>query len=105
MKVYSLTVRNRALAALIGLAVLAAGAALLVIGIALLVGLAMAAGALGLGIIAWRKLRGRPARGRPAPGLPPDAPRAADRLDPSLEIFPEPRALPPRPYAGPNDAR
>ena len=58
MKVYSLTVRNRFTATLLALAVLGAGAALLVVGFALLAGLAVAGGVLGTGVMIYHRLRG-----------------------------------------------
>ena len=81
MPVYSVTIRNRAVAALVGLLVLGAGAALLVLGIALLAGLAVAGGLLGTGILVYRKLRGHSPL--------PVARERVGTLDPSLEVFPE----------------
>ena len=95
MSVYSLTIRNRALAAILAIVVLGAGAALLVVGIALFAALAVAGGVLGAGLIAYRALRGR----RAAPGM-----HRRTGLDPSLEIFPEQGALAePLESAGPNE--
>ena len=92
MKVYSLTARNRFTASLLALAVLGAGAALLVVGFALLAGLAVAGTVIGSGVVLYHRLRGtRPTLGRATWGEMP--------LDPSLEVFPEAitdhRALPP----------
>jgi len=81
MPVYSLTFRNRAVALLAALVVLGAGAALLVVGIALLAGLAIAGGLLGTGILLYRKLRGQPV-------VPHGIGREGD-MDPSLEVFAE----------------
>ena len=98
MAVYSLTIRNRAVAALVGLLVLGAGAALLVVGIALLAGVAIAGGLLGTGILAYRTLRGQPT-------LPAERYRA-ERLDPSLEVFPaQPPLAHPSDSSTPNDER
>ena len=98
MPVYSFTIRNRAVAALVGLLVLGAGAALLVVGIALLAGLAVAGGLLGTGILAYRKLRGHPSL--------PDERGRVDVLDPSLEVFPDgARLARPVDTAAPNDNR
>jgi len=98
MAVYSVTIRNRAVAALVGLVVLGAGAALLVVGLALLAGVAIAGGLLGTGILAYRKLRGQPT-------FPAEQYRA-ETLDPSLEVFPDhqPLARPSDPST-PNDDR
>ena len=96
MKVYSLTVRNRFTATLLALAVLGAGAALLLVGFALLAGLAVAGGVLGTGVMIYHRLRGT----RPTlPGAMGD--RREMPLDPSLEVFPDAgtsadRALPSR---------
>ena len=81
MPVYSLTFRNRAVALLAALVVLGAGAALLVVGIALLAGIAIAGGLLGTGILLYRKLRGQPV-------VPFEIGRQGD-MDPSLEVFAE----------------
>ena len=91
MPVYSITFRNRWLALLLGLVVLGVGAALLVVGIALLAGVALVGGVLGLGVLAYRKLRGTRAR----PVRPSDS-----GLDPSLEVFAHPDVLPADPVAG-----
>jgi|SRR5687768_3640698 len=85
MPVYSLTFRNRAVALLAALVILGAGAALLVVGIALLAGIAIAGGLLGTGILLYRKLRGQPAV--------PFGIRQAPGMDPSLEVFAEQETL------------
>jgi hypothetical protein len=96
MPVYRLTVRNRAAALVLTLAVLGAGAALLVVGLALLATLAVAGGVLGAGLLAYRALRGQ--RGAAVP------PRRSTRgLDPALEVFPEPGALGRSRAVTPND--
>jgi hypothetical protein len=84
MKVYSLTVRNRFTATLLALAVLGAGAALLVVGFALLAGLAIAGGVLGSGVMIYHRLRGTRATLPGAIGSWREMP-----LDPSLEVFPD----------------
>ena len=88
MRVYSFSTRNRGTSLLVGLLVLGAGAALLVLGLALLAGVAVVGGLLGTGIIAYRALRGKSAAplGRSTP---------VDGLDPSLEVFAEPRPIAP----------
>ena len=86
MPVYTFTTRNRGASLLVGLLVLGAGVALLMLGIALLAGVAIVGGAWGMGVIAYRALRGK----RHAPLEPP--PQATD-LDPSLEVFAPPRAI------------
>jgi hypothetical protein len=85
MKVYSLTVRNRFTATLLGLAVLGAGAALLIVGFALLAGLALAGTVLGTGYVLYHRLRGT------RPMLPENMGWRELPLDPSLEVFAEPR--------------
>jgi hypothetical protein len=88
MKVYSLTARNRPAALLLGLVVLGAGLALLLVGIALLAGVAVVGGLVGTGILAWRRLRGT------REPLPPQYHRPT-ALDPALEVFPERQVIPP----------
>ena len=83
------------MAVLATLVVLGAGAALLMVGLALLAGLAVAGGVLGAGILAYRAIRGQPpATLRRGP--------SASGLDPALEIFPEQRAID---AAEPNEER
>jgi general stress protein CsbA len=79
MPVYSLTFRNRWVALLLGLVLLGAAGALLVVGIAVLATAAVAGGVLGLAIMAYRKLRGVPAQPLEGP--------STRGLDPSLEVF------------------
>jgi hypothetical protein len=86
MQVYTFSSKNRVVATLAALVVLGAGAALLLVGLALLAGVAIAGGLLGAGVLAVRALRGEPKAPLRAP------PRAA-ALDPSLEVFPEPRRI------------
>lgn len=88
MPVYTFTSRSRGASLLVGLLVLGAGAALLVLGLALLAGVAIVGGLLGTGIIAYRALRGKPAPSLERSTSVPD-------LDPSLEVFAEPRAIAP----------
>jgi hypothetical protein len=95
MQVYTFSTKNRIVAALVGLVVLGAGAALLLVGLALLAGVAIAGGVLGAGLLAFRALRGE----RTAP-LPASSARGT--LDPSLEVFPEsPRVGQPEPNDDP----
>ena len=84
MKVYALTIRNRPAALALGLLVLGAGAALLLVGIAILAAIAIAGGVLGTGIMLYRAIRG----GRRELGGPPRV-----GFDPSLEVFPAPTAI------------
>ena len=77
----------------IGAGVIVVGGVLVVIGATLLLALAAAGTAVGIGVLAFRKLTGR------SPAIP-DASRPRVRtLDPSLEVFPEAepevRRLPP----------
>jgi hypothetical protein len=95
MQVYTFSTKNRVVATLATLVVLGAGAALLLLGLALLAGVAIAGGVLGAGVLAVRALRGE----RKAPLR---APSAASGLDPSLEVFPEaPRIGQPEPNDDP----
>ncbi len=87
MRVYTFTTRNRGASLLVGLLVLGAGAALLVLGLALLAGVAIVGGLLGTGILAYRALRGKRAE-------PLERPTRVGELDPSLEVFADPRAIP-----------
>jgi len=91
MRVYTFTSRNRGTSLLVGLLVLGAGLGLLVLGLALLAGIAIVGGVLGAGILAYRALRGQ----RP----PPVEQGATPGLDPALEVFSPPRTI------GPNDER
>lgn len=86
MKVYSLTVRNRFTATLLALAVLGAGAALLVVGFALLAGLAVAGGVIGTGLVVYHRIRGT------QPTLPGALRWREMPLDPQLEVFPDARS-------------
>ena len=97
MPVYTFSSKNRVVALLATLVVLGAGAALLLLGLALLAGVAVVGGVLGTGFVAYRMLRGEK-RGP----LPRSAPRAG--LDPSLEVFSDQRAIPDQ-AAEPNDDR
>ena len=86
MQVYTFSTKNRVVATLAALVVLGAGAALLLVGLALLAGVAIAGGVLGAGVLAVRALRGER---HPSPR----ASSATSALDPSLEVFPEPRRI------------
>jgi hypothetical protein len=85
MRVYTFSTRNRPIGLLAGFLILGAGLALLVLGVAVLAGIAIVGAVLGTGIILYRMLRGRPV-------APLQRPRTSE-LDPSLEVFAEPRAL------------
>ena len=86
MQVYTFSTKNRVVAVLAGLVVVGAGAALLLVGLALLAGLAVAGGVIGTGLLAYRAVRGQ--------GHPPlREPSTQTTLDPSLEVFPEPRQI------------
>jgi hypothetical protein len=95
MPVYTFSTRNRFIGVLAALVVLGAGAALLMLGLALLAGVALAAGVIGSGVLAYRFLTGK--RGAALGGMPPRR-----TLDPGLEVFPdatdkaEPNENPPR---------
>ena len=86
MPVYTFSTRNRGLGLLAGLLLLGAGALFLLLGVALLAGIAVVGGLLGTGIMAYRMLRGRPA-------APLRRSPSASGLDPSLEVFAEQRAF------------
>ena len=98
MQVYTFSTKNRVVALLATLVILGAGAALLLLGLALLAGVAVVGGVLGSGFIAYRMLRG---------GKRGSLPHASARtgLDPSLEVFAEQRAIPDQAPATPNDDR
>ena len=82
MPVYTFSTRNRFVALLAALVVLGAGAALLMLGLALLAGLAVAGGVIGSAVVAYRFLTGKRA---PVLGETP----LRRTLDPALEVFPE----------------
>jgi hypothetical protein len=82
MQVYTFSTKNRVVALLATLVVLGAGAALLLLGLALLAGVAVVGGVLGTGFVAYRMLRGE--KHAPLPHV-----SARTGLDPSLEVFPE----------------
>lgn len=96
-KIYSLTIRNRAAGALLGVAILGLGAVFLTVGLALLLGLVVAGGVLGAGVAIYRRLHGGrgPLQVR-LDGLRAGSARSESGLDPSLEIKP-PRAAIVRP--------
>ena len=72
MRVYQITVRNKAAALAIGATALIGGGALVAIGLTLFAGLALGGAALGAGALVFRRLTGRPTV-RP--------------LDPAQEVF------------------
>jgi uncharacterized membrane protein YebE (DUF533 family) len=86
MAVYTFSTKNRLVALLATLVVLGAGAALLLVGLALLASLAVAGGVLAAGILAYRAVRGQ----RPAPLR---GPASMSGLDPKLEVFPDQSAV------------
>lgn len=80
--VYSLTIRNRVAAIVIAVAILGLGAVFLTVGLALLAGLAVAGGVVGVGYRLVRRLRGDTlAQGQPRV-------EALNGLDPALEVRP-----------------
>jgi hypothetical protein len=99
IKVYSLSVRNRPAAALLGVCVIALGAVFLTLGFALLLGLVVAGGIIGAGVAGYRFLRG----GARAPNhgfarvnldqLPGGISNLGSGLDPTLEVKPVARAI------------
>src|SRR5215207_1571792 len=88
MPVYTFSTRNRGASLLVGLLVLGAGVGLLVLGLALLAGIAIVGGVLGTGIIAYRAMRGQ--RATPLERSP-----STTELDPSLEVFAPRRTIAP----------
>lgn len=88
MRLYTFTTRNRGSSLLVGLLVLGAGLALLVLGLALLAGVAIVGGVLGTGIVAYRMLRGKL-------HPPLERPSSTANLDPALEVFARPRMIEP----------
>jgi hypothetical protein len=88
MKTYSLTVKNRLAVFLFVALAVGVGATLLVVGFALIAGLVVAGGVLGTGVAIYRRLTGKHRATLPAQG-------ARDLgLDPALEVFPVPQAIP-----------
>jgi hypothetical protein len=73
MRVYQITVRNKAAAVVIGAAALVVGGALVAIGLTLFAGLALGGAALGAGAVLIRRLTGR---------------QSVRPLDPAQEVFP-----------------
>ena len=98
MQVYTFSTKNRLIGLLAALAILGAGAALLLLGLALLAGVAVVGGVLGTGIVAYRMLRGEKRAPLPHASTPTG-------LDPSLEVFADQRAIPTRSTPEPNDDR
>lgn len=80
IRVVQFDVRNRAAAAALGVAALVTGGVLLALGITLLAGIAVVGVAVGAGVMLYRSLTGR--RGGRL--------ERRVRLDPSMEVFPEP---------------
>ena len=99
MPVYTFSTKNRVVATLAALVVLGAGEALLLVGFALLAGVAVAGGVLGAGVLAVRALRGERRD-------PLHAPYHGRAMDPSLEVFPDqPRIGHPEPNDDPRRIR
>ena len=77
----------------LGAAIIVVGGVLVVVGTTILLALGVAAAVVGTGVVAWRRLTGRGAPGAPEPLA------RSERLDPSLEVFPDQspdaRRLPP----------
>jgi hypothetical protein len=81
-KVYSLTVKNRASAALFAVAIVGLGIVFLTVGFALLAGLAVVGGVLGAGYAIYNRLRWR------HQSLPTGFVRPRSGLDPAMEVRP-----------------
>lgn len=85
MRVYQITVRNKAAAVALGATVVVVGGALVVVGLTLLTGLLLGGAVLGTGALLIRRLTG----GKGTAGS-----RASTRidsgLDPAQEVFPPP---------------
>lgn len=79
-RVVRIDVRNRAAAAALAVTALVAGGVLLALGITLLAGIAVVGTAVGAGVMLYRSITG--GRGGRL--------RSRGRLDPSMEVFPEP---------------
>jgi hypothetical protein len=77
MRVYQITVRNKAAALAIGATVVIVGGALVAVGLTLLAGLALGGAVLGTGAVVLRRLTGRP---------------TVRSFDPALEVFAPPDA-------------
>ena len=98
VKMYSLSIRNRAAATLLGVGILALGAVFLTLGFALLLGLVAAGGIIGAGMAGYRLLRG--GRGGPHATARVDfgtlsqgGPAIRSGLDPALEVKPTAKAV------------
>jgi hypothetical protein len=83
MRVYALSVRNRFIATLALLGLIGLGAAIVLVGLTLFLGLAAAGTLAGAGMSIYHRLRGRPVESLPRTG----------GLDPRLEVFPDRRTL------------
>ena len=98
VKIYTISVRNRAAAALLGVGVVALGAVFLTLGFALLLGLVVAGGVVGAGVAAYRLLRGGSKSHRPLSSIALDRmsqmhSTSGAGLDPSLEVKPTVKAI------------
>lgn len=96
-KLYSLTIRNRAAAALFGIGVVAIGAVFLTLGLALLLGMVVAAGVIGAVVAGYRRLRPGGRADRQASARPhmerlwndsAAGSRVRAGLDPALQVKP-----------------
>ena len=83
MPTYTFSTKNRGVPIVVSFLVVGAGLALLLLGLALLAGIAIVGGVLGAGVLLYRTIRGQ--RPTPLRGSP-----QTSELDPSLEVFPEP---------------
>jgi hypothetical protein len=83
MRVYTLSVRNRVIAALAILALIGLGAAVVAVGLTLLLGVVAVGTLLGAGVSIYNRLRGRRVDVLPRSG----------GLDPTLVVFEDRRAL------------
>ena len=84
MKVVHLTIKNRAVAILVAILILALGVTFLTVGVALLAAVAATGIVIGSGAALYRRLRGKP-------DIPPSQRLSSEGrvdLDPSLEVRP-----------------
>jgi hypothetical protein len=82
VKVVHLTIRNRAVALLLAILIVALGVTFLTVGVALLAGLAITGAIIGTGAAVYHRLRGKP------DPLTRQRLSSDGRLDPSLEVQP-----------------
>jgi len=79
LRVYRITVRNRAAAAALGVGAIVAGGLLLALGLTLVAGMTVIGLAAAGGAMLYRRLAGRP---------PLTVQRGREELDPRLEVYP-----------------